>query len=147
MLKSLEGMGLIRFLLHESKLRCMPERKVIYRVLWKSSLNGCKLCCEIFAKIWFLHTLIRKKKIVREQNGLNKSCRQFYVIGGDFFLFWRNLKNVGLRAKNVLLSIVRSHFLTKMVFLQSSIIKIFYAHGNSFFHYIFLSQLANKKLF
>ena len=63
----------------------------------------------------------------------------------NFFLFWWNLKNVGLRAKNVLLSIVRSHFLTKMVFLQSSIIKIFYAHENSFFHHIFLSfYLANE---
>ena len=54
---------------------------------------------------------------------------------------------MGLRARNVLLSIVRSHFLTKMVFLQSSIIKIFYAHENSFFLDIFLSQLANKQLF
>ena len=32
-------------------------------------------------------TLKSAKKIVREQNGLNKSCRQFYVIGGDFFYF------------------------------------------------------------
>ena len=54
---------------------------------------------------------------------------------------------MGLRAKNVLLNIVRSHFWTKMVFLQLSIIQIFYAHENSFFHHISLSQLANKQLF
>ena len=35
-----------------------------------------------------------------------------------------------LRAKNVLLSIGWSHFLTKMVFLQSSIIKNFFAQEN-----------------
>ena len=64
-----------------------------------------------------------------------------------FFFNSTNLKNVCLRAKNVLLSIFRSHFLTKMVFLQSRIIEIFSAHENSFFHHIFLSQLANKQLF
>ena len=42
----------------------------------------------------------------------------------------QNLKNVGLGAKNVLLSIGWSHFLTKMVFLQSSIIKNFFAQEN-----------------
>ena len=30
---------------------------------------------------------------------------------------------------------------------QAHIFEIFYAHENSFFHYIFLSQLANKQLF
>ena len=53
---------------------------------------------------------------------------------------------MGLRAKNVLLSIGWSHFFTKMVFLQSSIIKNFFARENYFFHHIFLSQLANKQL-
>ena len=66
-------------------------------------------------------------------NYLKKNV-QFCKLGDNFFLFWQNLKNVGLRAKNVLLSIVWSHFLTRMVFLQSSIIETFYAHGNSFFH-------------
>ena len=64
-------------------------------------------------KFQFLHLLTRKK-VVREKNVKNKSCRQFYVIGGEFFLFWQNRKNVGLTAKNVLLSIGQSHFLTKI---------------------------------
>ena len=130
--------------MHKSKLKCMPERKVFHSVLWKTFLYGCKMCCKIFAKKNNFFTLKSAKKIIREQNGLNKSCRQFYVIGNYLFLFWRNLKNLGLRAKNVLLSIVRSNFLTNMVFLQWSIITMFYAHETSFFHHIFLCQLKKR---
>ena len=39
----MEDTGLVRFLLHESKLKCMPERKVLNSLLWKTFLNGCKL--------------------------------------------------------------------------------------------------------
>ena len=56
---------------------------------------------------------------------------------GRFFLFWRNCKNVGLTAKNVLPSIGRSHFLTKIFANDLSIMKTFYAHENFFFLHIF----------
>ena len=61
-----------------------------------------------------------------------------------FFFILAKSQKCGFESQKCLLIIVWSHFLTKIVFLQLSIIKIFYAHENSFFHHIFLSQLANK---
>ena len=52
-----------------------------------------------------------------------------------------------LRAKNVLLSIGWSHFLTKMVFLQSGILKNFFTQENCFFFISFYLNLQNKQPF
>ena len=39
------------------------------------------------------------KKVVESKNVFYKSCQKFYILGGDFFSFWRNFKNEDSRAK------------------------------------------------
>ena len=39
-----------------------------------------------------------EKKVAESKNVFYKRCRKFYILGGDF-LFWRNPKNEGSRAK------------------------------------------------
>ena len=41
---------------------------------------------------------------------LNKKCRKFYILGGEFFLFWRNCKNVASRAEKPCFSAIFCHF-------------------------------------
>ena len=72
----------------------MLIRKVLNSYLRKTSLNGSKLRCEILAKI-SISSPSNTKKIVREKNVLSKSCRQFYVIGDDFFYFDKIAKFFG----------------------------------------------------
>ena len=40
-----------------------------------------------------------EKKVAGSKNVFYKSCRKFYILGGDFFSFWRNFKNEDSRAK------------------------------------------------
>ena len=42
--------GLLKFLLHECKLKCISERKVLHSYLCKMSLNGGKLRSKILVK-------------------------------------------------------------------------------------------------
>ena len=44
---SQEDTGFVHFLLHESKLKFMPERKLLNSLLWKMCLIGCKLRWKI----------------------------------------------------------------------------------------------------
>ena len=39
------------------------------------------------------------KKVVESKNALYKSCQKFYILGDNFFSFWRNFKNEDSRAK------------------------------------------------
>ena len=62
-----------------------------------------------------------------------------------FSILTKSLK-CGLESQKCLAQYRPKSFLTKMVLLQSSIIKIFYALENSFFHHIFFISTCKKKL-
>ena len=47
---SMQYTGLLKFLLHECKLKCISERKVLHSYLCKMSLNGGKLRSKILVK-------------------------------------------------------------------------------------------------
>ena len=73
--------------------------------------------------------------------------RQFFVTGGDFFLFYYNLRNVDLRAKNVLLSIFQNHFLPKWSFCNRGWLRFFMhmkTHFSTIFFYIYLNLQINN---
>ena len=67
---SLEDTGFVHFLLHESKLKFMPERKVLNSLLWKMSLNGCKLRWKSLQKS---HTFC-----------MYFHCPKVFLAGGDY---------------------------------------------------------------
>ena len=37
------------------------------------------------------------KKVIKSKKVFSKSCCKFYILGGEFFLFWRNHKNESSR--------------------------------------------------
>ena len=78
-------MGLLQFLLHECKPKCMPERKVPNSYLCKTSLNGWKLRSKILAKISIpSHSNPKKKlsekKIFKSKVVDNFRWRFFFIL-------------------------------------------------------------------
>ena len=64
-------------------------------------------------QVWrFGHPYNKSQKInfIGGHTLLNKKCRKFYILGGEFFLFWRNCKNVASRAEKPCFSAIFCHF-------------------------------------
>ena len=50
------------------------------------------------------------KKVIKSKKVFSKSCWKFYILGGEFFLFWRNCKNVTSRAEKPCFLAIFCHF-------------------------------------
>ena len=72
---------------------CWKEKYLI--VIYAKRLKMGENCvAKSLRKFQFLHLLTRKKSRQRK-NVKNKSCRQFYVIGGDFFFILTKSQKCG----------------------------------------------------
>ena len=82
---------------------CWHPKKVLLRLKmnWEKEKNNWSTFWYSSAglKIWTPINKSRKINFIGGHTLLNKKCRKFYILGGEFFLFWRNRKNVASRAK------------------------------------------------
>ena len=83
-----------------------------------------------------------RKKVVGSKNVFYKSCRKFYILGGDFFSFWRNFKNEDSRAKKRFSDFayktrVFSPGAPKNIFFQKKTLQASYTHLLRWFRTIF----------
>ena len=83
-----------------------------------------------------------EKKVVGSKNVFYKSCRKFYILGGDFFSFWRNFKNEDSRAKKRFSDFayktrVFSPGAPKNIFFQKKTLQASYTHLLRWFRTIF----------
>ena len=83
-----------------------------------------------------------EKKVVGSKNVFYKSCRKFYILGGDFFSFWRNFKNEDSRAKKRFTDFayktrVFSPGASKNIFFSKKTLQASYTHLLRWFRTIF----------
>ena len=89
---SLQDTNLVRFLLHESKLKCMSEKKVLHSWICKTSLSGWKLRCKIFAKISISSPYNPKKKSSEKKMFKTKVVDNFTLYLANFFILTKSQK-------------------------------------------------------